>query len=231
VLPCRKDGSHPTDGKEDLVGEQIEAIGAGLHDYMVGHSTQLDDVARRLRAETEQLGGVSEMLTSPSQSVLLTILTRLTGVREAVEIGTFTGFSALAIARGLADGGRLICLDASEEWTSIGRKFWSEAGVADRIELRIGDGHELVREIDHEVDLVFLDADKSGYVDYYDQLLPRLRPGGVLLADNTLADGRVIGEHQREPAVKAFNDHVAADDRVDVVIIPIGDGLTLIRKR
>ncbi len=213
------------------MGEQIEAIGADLHEYMVGHSSQLDDVARRLRAETEQLGGVSEMLTSPSQSVLLTILTRLSGAREAVEIGTFTGFSALAISRGLADGGRLICLDASEEWTSIGRKYWAEAGVADRIDLRIGDGHKLVREIDHEVDLVFLDADKDGYVDYYDQLLPRLRPGGILLADNTLADGRVVGEPERVPPVKAFNDHVAGDDRVDVVIIPIGDGLTLIRKR
>src|SRR5262245_32861731 len=119
---------------------------------MVGHSTQLDDVAQRLRAETEQLGGGAEMLTSPSQSVLLTMLTRLVGAREAVEIGTFTGFSALAISRGLADGGRLICLDASDEWTSIGRKYWAEAGVADRIDLRIGDGHKLVREIDHEVD-------------------------------------------------------------------------------
>jgi predicted O-methyltransferase YrrM len=213
------------------VGEQIESISAELHEYMVGHSTQLDDVARRLRAETEQLGEIAEMLTSPSQAVLMTILTRLSGAREAVEIGTFTGFSALAIARGLPDHGRLICLDSSKEWTAIGRRFWAEARVADRIELRIGDGHELVREIEHKVDLVFLDADKAGYVDYYDHLLPRLRPGGIVLADNTLADGRVVGEPERVPPVKAFNDHVAADDRVDVVIIPIGDGLTLIRKR
>ena len=213
------------------MGEQIEAIPAALHDYMVGHSTALDDIATRLRTETERLGDAAGMLTSPSQSVLLTILTRLAGAREAVEIGTFTGFSALAIARGLADGGRLICLDASEEWTAIGRKYWAEAGVEDRIELRIGDGHELVREIDHEVDLVFLDADKDGYVDYFEHLVPLLRPGGILLADNTLADGRVVGRHDREPAVKAFNDHVAADDRLDVVMVPIGDGLTVIRKR
>ena len=212
------------------MGEQIEAIPAGLHDYMVGHSTPLDDIAKRLRTETERLGDAAGMLTSPSQSVLLTILTRLSGAREAVEIGTFTGFSALAIARGLADGGRLICLDASDEWTSIGRKYWAEAGVADRIELRIGDGHELVRGIDHEVDLVFLDADKDGYVDYYEHLLPLLRTGGVVLADNTLADGRVVGSGSA-PAVAAFNDHVAADDRVDVVMVPIGDGLTVIRKR
>src|SRR5262245_39353272 len=198
---------------------------------MVEHSTPLDDVAVRLRAETQELGGVAEMLTSPSQAVLMTILTRISGTREAVEIGTFTGFSALAIARGLPADGRLICLDSSEEWTAIGRKYWAEAGVADLIDLRIGDGHELVREISHEVDLVFLDADKAGYVDYYDQLLPRLRPNGILLADNTLADGRVVGDPERVPPVKAFNDHVAADDRVDVVVIPIGDGLTLIRKR
>lgn len=214
------------------MGEQIEATPDGLHDYyMVGHSTPLDDIATRLRAETERLGDAAGMLTSPSQSVLLTILTRLSGAREAVEIGTFTGFSALAIARGLADGGRLICLDASDEWTRIGRKYWAEAGVEDRIELRIGDGHELVREIDHQLDLVFLDAGKGGYVDYFEHLVPLLRPGGILLADNTLADGRVIGDHDHEPAVKLFNDHVAADDRVDVVIVPIGDGLTVIRKR
>ncbi len=213
------------------MGEQITAIGPELHTYMVEHSTRLDDVAQRLRAETEQLGGVSEMLTSPSQAALLTILTRVSGARSAVEIGTFTGFSALAIARGLPDDGRLVCLDSSEEWTAIARKYWSEAGVADKIELRVGDAHESVRALPEVVDLAFVDADKSGYVDYYEQLVPRLRPNGILLADNTLADGRVVGTHDREPAVKEFNDHVAADDRVDVVIVPIGDGLTLIRKR
>jgi caffeoyl-CoA O-methyltransferase len=215
------------------VGEQITSISPELHTYMVEHSTRLDDVALRLREETEALGGVAEMLTSPSQSALLTILTRITGVRNAVEIGTFTGFSALAIARGLADGGRLTCLDSSEEWTAIARKYWGEAGVEDRIELRIGDGHESVRQLpaDDEIDLVFLDADKSGYVDYYEQLLPRLRQNGIILVDNTLADGRVVGQPDRVPPVKEFNDHVAADDRVDVVVIPIGDGLTLIRKR
>jgi len=214
------------------VGEQITSISPELHTYMVEHSTRLDDVALRLREETEALGGVAEMLTSPSQSALLTILTRVNGTRNAVEIGTFTGFSALAIARGLADGGRLTCLDSSEEWTAIARKYWAEAGVEDRIELRIGDAHESVRELPHdEIDLVFLDADKAGYVDYYEQLLPRLRTGGIILVDNTLADGRVVGSPDREPPVKKFNDHVAADDRIDVVIIPIGDGLTLIRKR
>ncbi len=108
-----------------------------------------------------------------------------------------------------------------------------EAGVGEKIDLRIGDAHESVRALaeGETIDLAFVDADKSGYVDYYEQLLPRLRPNGILLADNTLADGRVVGEHEREPAVKEFNDHVAGDDRVDVVLLPIGDGLTLIRKR
>ncbi|HZO66433.1 MAG TPA: class I SAM-dependent methyltransferase [Kribbellaceae bacterium] len=215
------------------MGEQIAAIGPELHTYMVEHSNRLDDVAERLRAETERLGGVSEMLTSPSQSALLTILTRISGARSAVEIGTFTGFSALAIARGLPDDGRLVCLDSSEEWTTIARKYWAEAGVGEKIDLRIGDAHESVRALPEgeTIDLAFVDADKSGYVDYYEQLLARLRPNGILLADNTLADGRVVGEHEREPAVKEFNDHVAGDDRVDVVLLPIGDGLTLIRKR
>jgi caffeoyl-CoA O-methyltransferase len=214
------------------VGEQIAAIGPELHTYMVEHSTRLDDVAERLRAETEQLGGVSEMLTSPSQSALLTILTRISGARSAVEIGTFTGFSALAISRGLPDDGQLICLDASEEWTSIGRKYWERAGVAGRIELRIGDGHALAAELDGEFDLAFVDADKPGYIDYFERLLPLIRPNGLMLFDNTLAGGRVVGQHSQDPVDrKEFNAHIAKDDRVDVVILGIGDGLTLVRKR
>ena len=215
------------------MGDQIEAIGPELHQYMVEHSTPLDDVATRLRAETAALGGVAEMLTSPSQAALFTILTAVSGARDAIEIGTFTGFSALAIARGLPDDGRLLCLDASEEWTAIAQKYWSEAKVDGKIELRVGDAHETLAALpdDQTFDLAFLDADKAGYVDYYERLLPRLRPNGVLLADNTLADGRVLGGADRIPPVTTFNDHVAKDDRVDVVIIPIGDGLTMIRKR
>jgi caffeoyl-CoA O-methyltransferase len=170
------------------------------------------------------------MLTTADQAALLTMLTRLISARRAVEIGTFTGFSALAISRGLPTDGQLICLDASEEWTSIGWGYWERAGVASRIELRIGDGHELTAALDGSFDLAFVDADKPGYIDYFERLVPLIRPNGLLLFDNTLAGGRVVdadGPADR----KEFNEHIAKDDRVDVVMLGIGDGLTLVRKK
>jgi caffeoyl-CoA O-methyltransferase len=203
-----------------------------LHDYMVEHGMPLDEIAADLVAETQQLGDVSVMLTTADQAALLTTLTRLISARRAVEIGTFTGFSALAIARGLPDDGQLICLDASEEWTSIGRRYWERAGVAAKIELRIGDGHELVAALDGSFDLAFVDADKPGYIDYFERLVPLIRPNGLMLFDNTLAGGRVVGQHAHDPVErKEFNAHIAKDDRVDVVILGIGDGLTLVRKK
>ncbi len=203
-----------------------------LHDYMVAHGMPLDEIATELVAETQQLGDVSVMLTTADQAALLTTLTRLISARRAVEIGTFTGFSALAISRGLPDDGQLICLDASEEWTSIGRKYWERAGVAGRIELRIGDGHALAAELDGSFDLAFVDADKPGYIDYFERLMPLMRTNGLMLFDNTLAGGRVVGQHEHDPVErKEFNAHIAKDDRVDVVILGIGDGLTLVRKK
>ena len=203
-----------------------------LHDYMVAHGMPLDEIAADLVAETGQLGEVSVMLTTADQAALLTTLTRLISARRAVEIGTFTGFSALAISRGLPDDGQLICLDASEEWTSIGRKYWERAGVAERIEVRIGDGHALAAELDGSFDLAFVDADKPGYIDYFKRLVPLLRSNGLMLFDNTLAAGRVVGQHSHDPVDrKEFNAHIAKDDRVDVVILGIGDGLTLVRKK
>lgn len=203
-----------------------------LHEYMIGHGMPLDDIAAELVAETQQLGEASVMLTTADQAALLTTLTRLISARRAVEIGTFTGFSALAISRGLPDDGQLICLDASEEWTSIARRYWERAGVSSRIDLRIGDGHALVAELDGSFDLAFVDADKPGYIDYFERLVPLIRPNGLLLFDNTLAGGRVVGQHSHDPVErKEFNAHLAKDDRVDVVILGIGDGLTLARKR
>ncbi len=203
-----------------------------LHDYMVAHGMPLDEIATELVAETQQLGDVSVMLTTADQAALLTTLTKLISARRAVEIGTFTGFSALAISRGLPDDGQLICLDASEEWTSIGRKYWERAGVGDRIELRIGDGHALAAELDGSFDLAFVDADKPGYIDYFERLVPLMRSNGLMLFDNTLAGGRVVGQHSHDPVErKEFNAHIAKDDRVDVVMLGIGDGLTLVRKK
>jgi caffeoyl-CoA O-methyltransferase len=211
------------------MGSQVQVTDE-LHDYMVAHGTPLDDIATELVAETRALGDVAEMLTTADQAGLLTTLTRLTSARRAVEIGTFTGFSALAIARGLPDDGQLICLDASEEWTAIGRRYWERAGVSEKIELRIGDGHALAASLDGSFDLAFVDADKPGYVDYFEKLVPLIRPNGILLFDNTLAGGRVVNADGPADR-KEFNAHIAADKRVDVTILGIGDGLTLVRKK
>ena len=213
------------------MGNQVQVTDQ-LHDYMVAHGMPLDEIATELVAETQKLGSAAVMLTTADQAALLTTLTRLISAQRAVEIGTFTGFSALAIARGLPDDGQLICLDVSDEWTSIGRPYWERAGVAGKIELRIGDAHQSAAELDGEFDLAFVDADKPGYIEYFEHLVPRIRPNGLLLFDNTLAGGRVVGVHDEDPVDrKEFNAHVAADDRVDVVMLGIGDGLTLVRKR
>jgi len=215
------------------MGEQV-MVTPELHAYMLAHGTPLDGIAADLVAETQGLGQAAEMLTTPDQAALLTMLTRLTGARRAIEIGTFTGFSALAIARGLPADGKLLCLDASADWTTIARRYWERAGVSDRIELRVGDAHDIAMDLPLEpfFDLGFVDADKPGYIDYFEQLVPRLRPNGLLMFDNTLAGGRVVGEHDHDPIDrKEFNAHVAKDDRVDVVILGMGDGVTLVRKR
>ncbi len=206
-----------------------------LHGYLLAASTPIDEVLRSLVDETVRLGGVSGMQVAPEQGLLLTLLTRAMGARRAVEVGTFTGYSALCIARGLAEGGRLTCCDVSEEWTDIGRRHWEAAGVADRIDLVLGPAAEtLARLEDEPVDLCFVDADKEGYATYWDLLVPRVRPGGVLLVDNVLWSGRVLDPGQDDPdtlAIRAFNEKVAADDRVEVVLLPIADGLTLAVKR
>ena len=174
------------------------------------------------------------MQVAPEQAVFLRLLTSLLGVREAVEVGTFTGLSSLSIARGLADGGRLTCFDISEEFTGIARRYWQRAGVADRIELRVGAAAELLQELPLTpyLDLVFIDADKGGYPGYWNLLVPRVKPGGVILVDNVLWSGRVVdprGENDR--AIAAFNDLAVNDPRVELVILPIADGLTMARRR
>ena len=207
-----------------------------IHEYLVAHGTPPDDVQLALIERTSELGGISMMQIAPEQGAFMTILTRLLGVRNAVEIGTFTGYSSLCIARGLTDGGRLVCCDVSDEWTSIAREYWERAGVADRIDLRIAPALETIATLPDEehLDLVFIDADKENYANYYDALLPRLRVNGVILVDNTLWSGAVIDESRDDSstiAIRAFNDMVAADDRVDTVQLAISDGLTLLRKR
>jgi caffeoyl-CoA O-methyltransferase len=212
------------------------AVTPELHEYILEHSAPPDDVQRSLMEETAKLGRISGMQVGPEQGAFMTMLTRLLGATFAVEVGTFTGYSSLCIARGLARGGRLICCDVSEEWTSIGRRHWEQAGVADRIDLRIAPAIETLRSLPKEqaVDLGFIDADKSSYRDYYEELVARLRANGVLLVDNVLWSGRVVDADANDDdtvAIRAFNDHVRADARVDVVMLPVGDGLTLVRKK
>jgi predicted O-methyltransferase YrrM len=212
-------------------------VTADLVDYVVDHgSWPVDDVLADLRAETEALGPVARMQIGPDQGQLLTLLTRLADARLAVEVGTFTGYSSLCIARGLADGGRLICCDVNEEWTALARRAWARAGLDDRIDLRIAPAVETLAALpeDTAVDLVFIDADKPGYLDYWNALVPRVRPGGILLADNVLWSGEIADPQRTDPnteALRGFNDAVAADDRVEVAILPAFDGLTIARKR
>jgi caffeoyl-CoA O-methyltransferase len=207
-----------------------------IHQYLVAHGTPPDDVQHALIERTSELGGISMMQIAPEQGAFMTILTRLLGVRNAVEVGTFTGYSSLCIARGLAEGGKLVCCDVSDEWTAIAREYWDRAGVADRIDLRIAPALDTIATLpdDEHLDLVFIDADKENYANYYEALLSRLRVNGVILVDNTLWSGAVIDESRDDAstlAIRAFNDMVAADDRVDTVQLAISDGLTLLRKR
>jgi predicted O-methyltransferase YrrM len=207
-----------------------------VHDYLVAHGPPLDDVQRDLIAETEALGRISMMQIAPEQGAFMTLLTRLIGARRAIEVGTFTGYSAISIARGLSDDGTLLCCDVNEEWTAVARKYWGRAGVDDKIELRIAPAIETLRSLPagERFDLAFIDADKPNYPHYYEEVLARLRRNGVILVDNTLWGGAVADSKATDDntgAIRAFNDAVAADDRVESTILTVGDGLTLIRKR
>lgn len=206
-----------------------------LHAYLVAHGDPPDEVMRDLIQETRALlPEDAQMQVAPEQAAFLTFLTRLLGARRAVEVGTFTGLSSLAIARGLAEDGRLTCFDVSEEFTGIARRHWTRAGVDDRIEVRIGPAGDTLRELPHDrhLDFAFIDADKVGYPVYWSELVPRMRPGGVIAVDNVLRDGRVLApQDASDRAIAAFNDEVLADVRVDLVMLPVADGLTLARVR
>ncbi|MET8119206.1 O-methyltransferase [Micromonospora sp. NPDC005189] len=206
-----------------------------LHSYLVAHGSPPDEIIRDLAEETRSvLPEHATMQVAPEQAAFLTFLTRLLDVRQAVEVGTFTGLSSLAIARGLPEGGRLTCFDISEEFTGIARRYWARAGVQDQIDLRIGPAGDRLRELPYErhLDFAFIDADKTGYPVYWAELVPRMRPGGVIAVDNVLRGGRVIApQNADDRAIAAFNDEVLADVRVDPVMLPVADGLTLARVR
>ena len=210
-----------------------------LHGYVVDHGARQDDVLRRVQEETAAMGRVANMQIAPDQGAFLTLLCQLIGAREALELGTFTGYSAICIARGLAPGGRLIACELSEEYAETAARNLEDAGVADRVEIRLGPAADTLRALpEREVfDFAFIDADKPGYPEYYELVLARLRPGGLVAVDNVLADGGVVaaddGNMRPESleAILELNDRIAADDRVDVAMLAIADGLTLARKR
>ncbi|MEV0268892.1 MAG: O-methyltransferase [Hamadaea sp.] len=213
-------------------------LDAELHDYLVAHGTPPDDLVAELIEETQAaLGSLSGMQISPEQASFFTLLARLLDVRTAVEVGTFTGLSSLAVARGMPPGSSLICFDISAEYTAIAQRYWERAGVDDRIELRLGPAQEGLNQLPTEphLDWAFIDADKEGYPGYWEALVPRMRPGGLIVVDNVLRGGTVIDppaeQNSATAAIVAFNDMVAADKRVEPVMLPVGDGLTLARKR
>jgi caffeoyl-CoA O-methyltransferase len=217
-----------------MAGPKSFHLSPELHEYVVAHGTPPDTIAAELMDATEKLGGVSRMQIAPEQGAFMTLLARSLGVQNAIEIGTFTGYSALCVARGLPDEGTLLCCDVSDEWTSVGRPFWEKAGVAHKIDLRIAPAVDTLQSLPRtpHFGLAFIDADKPSYGTYFEELLPRMKPGGVMLIDNVLWSGAVVDENAQDDntvAIRAFNDKVAADDRVECAMLPISDGLTFIR--
>lgn len=205
-----------------------------LNDYVVSHTTPADSTQQDLIDLTQQMTS-GRMQIAPDQGEFFTILASLLQPKFVVEVGTFTGYSSLALAKGLGPDARILCCDVSEEWTDIARKHWEAAGVSGRIDLEIAPAIETLRALatDTVIDLAFIDADKGGYQAYFEEILARLAPDGVILVDNTLWSGSVVDGADTSDdtvALRAFNDAVAADDRVRQVMLPIGDGVTMIRR-
>ena len=233
-LPRRPPGSRSAN--LDPMASGSEHLRPNLHEYLVAHSSPPDALLRDLIAETaERFPDRVIFQIGPEQGTFMTMLASLMGARQVVEVGTFTGYSSLCLARGLADGGKLLCCDVSEEWTALARAYWQKAGLAERIELRLAPALDTLRAlpVGRWIDLAFIDADKQGYHGYWAELVPRVRPGGMILVDNTLLHGRIF-EASPDPdaqAIKAFNEQVLGDGRVELVMLPVGDGLTMARAK
>ncbi len=207
-----------------------------LYDYVLRYGLREPDVLRSLREETAA-HPESQMQIAPEQGQFMALLVRMLGARDLLEIGVFTGYSSTAMALAMPSDGRLLALDQSEEYTSVARRYWREAGVAERIELRIGPAAESLARLIEEgarFDFVFIDADKEGYDGYYEAALDLLRPGGVMALDNMFRGGRVADPEVNDPgtvAIRAMNKKIRDDERVDFSLVPIADGVTLVRKR
>lgn len=209
-----------------------------LYDYLLAHSLRESDVQKSLRNETAD-HPLSSMQIAPEQGQFMALLAKLIGARMVLEVGVFTGYSSLSVALALPENGKIVACDISEEYTAVARKFWKKAGVESKIELRIGPAGATLNALLDEglksrFDMAFIDADKTSYKDYYEKCLLLVRSGGVILLDNMLRSGRVADESVTDPntvAIRALNEFLHTDDRVDVSLIPLADGLTLARKR
>jgi caffeoyl-CoA O-methyltransferase len=201
--------------------------------YAEAQTEPPDDVLARLAEETREKTTMPAMMVGPVEGRFLGFLVRALGATRVLEVGTFTGYSSISMARALPPDGRVTSIDVNPETTEIARRYAAEAGVVDRIDYRVGPGTELLAELEGPFDLVFIDADKDGYVDYYEAALPLLADGGLIVADNVLWSGRVVSapEDDSTRAIQRFNEHVRNDDRVESVMLTVRDGMTLVRKR
>jgi caffeoyl-CoA O-methyltransferase len=220
------------------MGKKYVTLNDTLYGYLSGLRSDVGDpFLKQLRAETVALGEeVSKCQISDDQGTFLSILTTAIGAKSAIEVGTFTGYSSICIARALTPGGKLVCLDASQEWTDIARKYWAKTGLTDRIELRLGPAIPTLQQMESKLtfDLAFVDANKTEYDAYYELLLPHVRPNGLILFDNMLWGGRLGAGPVAEDAgraVDALNHKLAKDPRVEAVLLSVADGIQMCRKR
>jgi caffeoyl-CoA O-methyltransferase len=208
----------------------VNLIDPKVDAYAEAHTTPSGELYERLAAETREKTTLPQMMVGEVEGRFLEFLVRLSGARRVLELGTFTGYSSLSMARGLPEGGGVISCDVDPETTAIARRYAEEAGLAERIEYRLGPALETLAQLDGPFDLAFIDADKPNYLDYYEAILPKLADNGLIIADNALRDGRVLEEDADEPMQK-FNDHVLNDPRVECVLLTVRDGMLLVRKR
>jgi caffeoyl-CoA O-methyltransferase len=219
--------------------EKFTTMTPELHAYAVRHCAHQDELLRRLAAETEEAaGGHAIMLTAPEQAALMTLLVGAIGARRALEVGTFTGYGSISIARGLPADGLLLTCELEERWAAIASHYLEEAGFAERVQIRLGPALETLRGLDRAepFDFAFVDADKNGYPDYYEQCLELVRPGGLIMLDNVFLGGEVLVEpsEDRRPeaaVMAALNQRIAADERVERAMLGVSDGITLVRRR
>ena len=215
--------------------DKFITITPDLHRYSVEHSSFRDDVVSEVERAGEEMGDLAAMQIAGDQAAFMTILVRAIGAHDALEVGTFLGYGALAIARGLPDDGHLVCCELDEGYAERAREHLREAGLDGKVEIRVGPALETLRAMEpgEQFDFAFIDADKTEYIDYFEEALPRLRRNGVILLDNTLRDGTVLdpGDSEAARVTAELNDRLAEDDRVEVALLGFADGITMVRKR